>query len=220
MAEVTLYVRAHMEGEFKIPRIEWATLRQAMEKQMHLIQNRAAENARTNLRRDRASTGRLARAVENPKNVKMITRGAKPVGFAVGIISFLDSDASKVKYYWRAIEEGSSRMVGRTMGGPRGLGTWGGGVPIPGQGGQTRYPPPVMASPPYALHARGKFLPLGWYNAAGVTTGDVGVRKFVIHNGIEPHRYYERSWEETNSPAAMRDAFRNWARVNGLPLSI
>jgi hypothetical protein len=211
---VDLYVRSHIESsKAAVPKIEWATLRQAMEHQMHAIQNRAAENVRTNLQRRETSTGRLARAVESPKNVKLITRGGKPVGFAVGIISYLNSDASKVKYYWRAIEEGSSRMVGRRF-----LGTWGGGIPQRG-GGRTSYPPPMMAGAPYGVSvANGKLLPLGWYGAAGTTTGEAGVKPFVIHKGIEAHKYYELAWEETNTPAAMRTAMMNWARVNGLPL--
>jgi hypothetical protein len=218
MAE--LYVTSYLRSNIRVPRIEWMTLRQAMENQMKLIQREASQNARTRLARQKASTGRLSRAVADPKNVRMIFRGGKPVGFAVGLTGYLNSDASHVKYYWRAIEEGSARMVGRTMGGPLGLGTWGGGIPVPGQGGRTSYPPPVMAGGPYNVDIQGgKFLPLGWYDAAGATPKEAGVKPFVIQRAIEAHRYYERAWEDSKTPAAMEKAFMNWAKANGLPLT-
>jgi hypothetical protein len=215
----TISVGVYAVGNIPVPRIEWTTLRQAMENQMHLIQNRAAENARTHLQRERASTGRLSRAVASPKNVKLYSSGGKPVGFAVGLTGYLDSDASEVKYYWRAIEEGSSRMVGRRIGGPKGLGTWGNGIPTPGQGGYTAYPPPVMAGPPYGVDLHGgKFLPLGWYDAANVTTAEAGVKPFVITRAIKAHRYYAKAWAEVNTPAKMERAFVAWARANGMSL--
>ena len=67
-----------------------------------------AANARRSLQRPRASSGRLIRAIEDPRN-----RVATSTKWGYGVEAWLDQ--SPARYYWRQIEEGSSVHVGRVL---------------------------------------------------------------------------------------------------------
>lgn len=45
------------------------------------------------------------------------TEGLKQLGFGVGNLDFLNNEQSRVDRYWRAIENGSDALLGRTLGG-------------------------------------------------------------------------------------------------------
>lgn len=89
--------------------------------------------------------------------------GSAPLGFAVGDPAFLESEASKVRAYWRGLEYGSDKFLGRVItglwgdrGGPRGGLITGGELDTfhDGTGGQQKLVPFVRPQEEVQIGAR------------------------------------------------------------------
>lgn len=106
-------VGVYAAGEIQTPTISWTVLTQAMRAQMQAIQRRAVANIEESLVRPEESTGRLSKVTGSPKNAKLFTEAGRPTGFGVGLTTYLNS--SEARMYWRAIEEGSAKFVGRRL---------------------------------------------------------------------------------------------------------
>lgn len=141
--------------------------------------------------RSEITTGRLKRALLDPRNAR-----ADQHGFAVGDVDYLDNSEAK---YWRAIEQGTTHFVGKEL-----KGVWG-----------------PTADGPYSPFGRRTkhetFIPMGLtyarqtLRAAGYDKDEIRVRG-VIEEPIHPHRYMERAWEgfdmHVRSAQMVRDVIR------------
>lgn len=199
--------------------LERASSKLAQELQEALVD--AFDETRVKERRE-ASTGRLSRALADPRN-----RRVERYRFGVGDPKFLDRSDAK---YWRQIDQGTMIHVGQVL-----WGAWGWG--FTGQYARSRKGN-VYAVPngPFERHEagrrNGKFMPYSKATRSsamamaragkGGFMGDLRsvARKGVIRNEIREQQYFKRAWNDakiqTRALQAMRQAI---SEVLGLPLS-
>lgn len=167
-------------------------------------------NAPGVLRRPAVSTKRLELALKDERN-----RVVNNTWFGVGIPAFLDQSQAK---YWRAIEQGSTHFVGKTL-----TGLWGRSLT-----GATKVSPwnpqgyPLAGEPFSRTGAStgGRFRPMKAKDAQRMlrasmreqgVRGRVGRGVMVIRKPITEHRYMERAWENfgivERTDAAVNEAF-------------
>jgi hypothetical protein len=211
------FFRVYGSYAARIPEVQWSTLAAAMHGVAQQLQKQALEELKaTRVRPESLSTGRLVKALSDPKQVLVVTTDGKPRGFGFGNIAELDRGPAG--WYWRHIEEGTSRFVGHEW-----LASFGSGRPAVGQGGKTRFPPPVLAKSgggwekPVKGARTGKMLPWGWRAKAGRSKVKFG--RATIRRPITAHRYMQNAWKTVGVARKMDDALVAWAAANGLPLS-
>lgn len=166
------------------------------------VQQQAVRNI--SIKRPSVSTGRLRKAIADPRNIKS-TR----YGFEVGVWSFLNASNAK---YWRTIEEGSveawstapseEQISGR--GGMVGMilkGVWGESIE---DFRQTRWGQVAVAGEPFTFHgeSRGGKLRPGWNRYESLLEqwqdedGEGSKPRFtsMIKREITPVRYMSRAF--------------------------
>lgn len=142
------------------------------------------------------STGRLARALMDPRNRTFTRPGQGRFAMAVGNEEFLDNSEAK---YWRAVEQGTSHFVGRLI-----RGVWGDKISgeMPG-GAYGPYPRAVEPFSRFGASTGGRLRPMGakyayaalrgaGYSATDARNGRAG----IIQRPIMPHRYMDLAWRE------------------------
>ena len=156
---------------------------------------RAQVNAfRESRKRPGIATGKLERALMDERNI-VVDR----FGFAVGNEDWLDSSDA---LYWRAIDQGTSAHVGRTI-----KGIWGesnrGGVPGPDWS-------------PFGPPAGDIFRPMGQKYAyhvlrsAGYGSKDSKRTKGVIEKPIEAQEFMRRGWKKFNPSRSASQLMKKW----------
>ena len=162
------------------------------------------------------STGRLARALEDPRN-----RRADQFGLGVGNPEFLDASAAK---YWRAIELGTRKFVGKKI-----RGVWGDSL-TGAYGGRGKYGPYPLAAGPFTAFgqgAGGRLRPMGRAQAykalreSGAVSrggGRMPAVSGIITQPIEPHLYMRNAWDRLDIKARSREVVAEVFRDAGLPI--
>jgi hypothetical protein len=201
----------------RIPEVQWATLTRAMEAVARDLQKAAIANVKSSRQRPQElSTGRLIASLKDEKQIVVETVDGKPKGFGFGNIAELDRGPAR--WYWRDIEEGTSRFVGRKL-----FGSFGSGTPEVDAGGGTAFPPPVLAkggwSRPTQGERSGKRLPYSWRGSIPNYRKTVQWGRMTIKHPIDAHHYLLDAWKTVGVPKKMDDALTAWAAANGLPLS-
>ena len=161
------------------------------------------------------STGRLARALEDPRN-----RRADQFGLGVGDPEFLDASQAK---YWRAIELGTRKFVGKKI-----RGVWGDSL-TGTYGGRGKYGPYPLADSPFTAFGAGsggRLRPMGRgaaYKALRASGGtgtraQLGAVEGFIQRPIEPHLYMRNAWDRLDVKARSREVVAEVFREAGLPV--
>lgn len=177
-------------------------LERANAQMAHELQQFVLEEMQRGLQRPAVSTGRLAQAIADPRNIKV-----QRYRFGVGIPRWLDRSQAK---YWRQIDEGYAGHIGQPL-----IGIWGG--TLTGQwrtsAGGNRY---AVPGPAYTQHGEGtggKFRPMGRTSqarsAATRMTGES--RKSLaamITQPITAEHYHRDAWRKFNGKERALKALR------------
>lgn len=177
--------------------LEVANARMANELQQFVVQEMQGGLLRPNV-----STGRLAAATADPRNIKV-----QRYRFGVGVPRWLDRSQAK---YWRQIDEGFGGHVGRPI-----YGMW--GSSLTGQWKTSlsgnRY---AVAGPAYTFHgggSGGKFRPMSpvsqGRSAATRMVGHQGGLGAVIGKPIMAHNDYREAWRKFNGRERALQALRS-----------
>jgi len=150
-----------------------------------------ADRLQASLVRDEASTGRLKRAILDPRN-----RSADQFGFGVGDVDFLDNSEAK---YWRAIEQGTTHFVGRKL-----TGVW-------GDMGGSEFSPFGPRTAHERLYPMGPVAARMLLRSAGYDRSELNVRG-VIEEPIHAHRYMQGAWENFDMHVRAAQLFREILR--------
>ena len=178
------------------------------------LQQMVVEEYEKSVLRPNVATGRLAKATLDPRNVDLEAGGdAAPDGFSIGVSSFLNRSQAK---YWRQIESGTSRHVGRKIAGVWGSKLTGRWAPAP----SGRY---AITGAPFAVRGAGtgqKFQPFRtWSGSESDLIGNPRRRFAEIRKPIRGQDAYTRAFRRFMKSQRALDIFRAVvAQELGLPV--